>query len=183
MAQRRMFSPQIIDTDAFLDMSSSAQALYFHLGMRADDDGFVGNPKKIMKMIGGNDDDLKLLMAKRFILTFENGVIVIKHWRINNLVRKDWYKPTQYLEQKKTLFLKDNGAYTEDPQQGVPLVNESLTQVRLGKVSIEEQSSKKRKPYFQGLEMRKAQNRWWVLPTDGSDWLEFAGQEKEIEWK
>lgn len=134
---RRMFSPQIVDSDAFLDMSASAQNLYFHLGMRADDDGFVGNPKKILRMVGGNDDDLKILLAKRFILTFENGVIVIKHWRINNLVRKDWYRPTQYLEEKNTLFLKENGAYTQDCNQGEPLVNElltnSLTQVRIGK--------------------------------------------------
>lgn len=137
---RRMFSPQIVDSDAFLDMSASAQNLYFHLGMRADDDGFVGNPKKILRMVGGNDDDLKILLAKRFILTFENGVIVIKHWRINNLVRKDWYRPTQYLEQKNKLFLKKNGAYTEDYTQGESLVNEltpsSSTQVRLGKVRL-----------------------------------------------
>ena len=140
---RRMFSPQIVDSDAFLDMSASAQNLYFHLGMRADDDGFVGNPKKILRMVGGNDDDLKILLAKRFILTFENGVIVIKHWRINNLVRKDWYRPTQYLEQKNQLFIKENGAYTEDCSQGLPLVNEtlpnSLTQVRIGKDRIDKE--------------------------------------------
>ena len=139
-----MFSPQIVDSDAFLDMPASAQSLYFHLGMRADDDGFVGNPKKILRMVGGNDDDLKLLLGKRFILSFENGVIVIKHWRINNLIRKDWYKPTQYLEEKSTLFIKENGSYTEDSKQGLPLVNEITTKpthrlgkVRLGKDSIE----------------------------------------------
>lgn len=142
---RRMFSPQIVDSDAFLDMSPSAQNLYFHLGMRADDDGFVGNPKKVLRMIGGNDDDLKLLMAKRFILTFASGVIVIKHWRINNLVRKDWYRPTQYIEEKSKLFLKENGSYTDDSGAGIP-VTVSLTssvqvrprrlgKVRLGKVS------------------------------------------------
>ncbi len=187
MAQRRMFSPQIIDSDAFLDMSSSAQALYFHLGMRADDDGFVGNPKKVMKMVGGNDDDLKLLLAKRFILTFESGIIVIKHWRINNLVRKDWYRPTQYLEEKKTLFLKENGAYTEDSNKGIPLVNESLTKLthRLGKVSIgkrEEGFSLKKKPYYRGREMRWSQDRWWILPEGGGTWLVFDGKESEIEY-
>lgn len=118
-----MFSPQIIDSDAFLDMSSAAQALYFHLGMRADDDGFIGNPKKILRMVGGNDDDLKILVAKRFVLVFETGVIVIKHWRINNLIRKDWYKETVYLEEKKLLRLKQNGSYTENKK----LVNGSLT--------------------------------------------------------
>lgn len=126
-----MFSPSIIDTDAFLDMPVSAQNLYFHLGMRADDDGFVGNPKKIIRMIGGNADDLNILFAKRFILGFENGVIVIKHWRINNLIRKDWYKETIYKEQKANLSVKENGAYTEKNR----LVNENKTvrSRRLGK--------------------------------------------------
>src|SRR3990167_4760991 len=140
---RRMFSPQIVDSDAFLDMSPTAQNLYFHLGMRADDDGFVGNPKKILRMVGGNDDDFKILLAKRFVLTFENGVIVIKHWRINNLVRKDWYQPTQYIEEKRTLYLKDNGANKENPSQATPLlsntlVNKNVTKLthRLGKDGI-----------------------------------------------
>ncbi len=130
MAQRRMFSPDIVGSDAFLDMPTSSQCLYFHLGMYADDDGFV-NPKRIMRMAGVSDDDLKILITKRFVLPFENGVVVIKHWRINNLIRKDWYKETQYLDQKKLLTVKENQAYTE-------LVNESLTnrQHRLGKVSI-----------------------------------------------
>jgi hypothetical protein len=126
MAQRRMFSPQIIDSDAFLDMSSSAQSLYFHLGMRADDDGFVGNPKKILRMVGGNDDDLKILIAKRFVLIFETGVIVIKHWRINNLVRKDWYKETSYLEEKNQLKIKENGAYTELVNENTPKLTHRL---------------------------------------------------------
>ena len=138
MAQRRMFSPQIVDSDAFLDMSASAQSLYFHLGMRADDDGFVGNPKKILRMVGGNDDDLKLLLAKRFILTFQSGVIVIKHWRINNLIRKDWYKGTIYIEEKNQLKIKDNGSYTELVNENVPKLVQvrprRLGKVRLGKV-------------------------------------------------
>lgn len=113
MAQRRMFSPDIVDSDAFLDMSPSAQNLYFHLGMRADDDGFVGNPKKILRVIGSNDDDLKLLIAKRFILLFQSGVVVIKHWLIHNLIRADLYKETSYKDEKSTLGLNENGAYTE----------------------------------------------------------------------
>lgn len=125
-----MFSPQIIDSDAFLDMSVSARELYFQLGMRADDDGFVGNPKKIMRMIGGSDDDMKILISKRFVLIFESGVIVIKHWRINNLIRKDWYKETVYLEEKKSLKIKDNGSYTELVNETTP---KSLTQVKIGK--------------------------------------------------
>ncbi len=124
---RRMFSPQIVGSDAFLEMPTSSRELYFQFGMYADDDGFV-SPRKIMRMVGAQDDDLKMLIAKHFVLPFENGVIVIKHWRMNNLVRKDWYRPTQYLEQKKLLFIKENGSYTLDREQGMNLlVNESLT--------------------------------------------------------
>lgn len=113
MAERRMFTQKIIDSDAFLDMPLSSQSLYFHLNMRADDDGFVNNPKKIQRMIGASEDDLKLLVAKRFIISFETGVIVIKHWRMHNLLRKDRYNPTQYAEEMNTLMVKDNGSYTE----------------------------------------------------------------------
>ena len=113
MAEKRMFTQQIIDSDAFLDMPLSAQALYFHLSMRADDDGFVKNPRKIQRMINAGDDDLRLLIAKRFVLIFESGVIVIKHWRLHNTLRKDRYKPTVFQDEFKRLELKSNGAYTE----------------------------------------------------------------------
>ena len=113
MAERRMFAKTIIDSDAFLDMPLSAQALYFHLSMRADDDGFVNNPKKIQRMVGASDDDCKLLVMKRFILTFESGIIVIKHWKIHNYIQKDRYKETVYLSEKSTLSLNENNAYTE----------------------------------------------------------------------
>ena len=113
MAERRMFAKTIIDSDAFLDMPLSAQALYFHLSMRADDDGFVNNPKKIQRMIGASDDDCKLLIMKRFILAFESGVIVIKHWRIHNYIQKDRYKETLYTEEKSRLAIDDKNAYTE----------------------------------------------------------------------
>lgn len=86
MAERRMFAKAIIDSDAFLDMPLSTQALYFHLAMRADDEGFVGNPKKIQRMIGASDDDCRILISKRFILTFQSGIVVIKHWRIHNYI-------------------------------------------------------------------------------------------------
>ena len=104
MAERRMFTQKIVDSDAFLDMPLTTQALYFHLNMRADDDGFVNNPKKIQRMICASDDDLKLLIAKRFLLAFENGVVVIKHWRMHNLLRKDRYNPTQYQEYMEQLL-------------------------------------------------------------------------------
>lgn len=150
MAQRRMFSPDIVTSDAFLEMPPSTQALYFQFGMRADDDGFV-NPRMVMRMMGSTDDELKVLIAKRFILPFENGVIVIKHWRINNLVRKDWYRPTIYTEQKNQLYIKENGCYTDNKENGVPMnetirqrtVNEPSTQVRLGKVRLVKDSKKK----------------------------------------
>ena len=113
MAEKRMFTQKIIDSDAFLDMPLSTQALYFHLNMRADDDGFINNPKRIQRTIGASDDDLRLLIAKRFVICFENGVIVIKHWRMHNTLRKDRYNPTQYQEQLNMLDIKDNNSYTE----------------------------------------------------------------------
>lgn len=103
---------KIVDSDAFLDMPLSTQCLYFHLNMRADDDGFIGNPKRIMKVVGASDDDLKLLIAKRFLLTFEDGVIVIKHWRMHNTLSKNRYQQTHYLDEKSMLKLKENGSYT-----------------------------------------------------------------------
>lgn len=112
MAERRMFAKTIIDSDAYLDMPLSAQALYFHLSMRGDDEGFINNPKKIMRMIGASEDDLKLLLAKSFVLAFESGVIVIKHWKIHNYIRGDRLVDTKYQEEKCMLELKDNGAYT-----------------------------------------------------------------------
>ena len=105
MAERRMFAKTIIDSDAFLEMPATTQNLYFHLGMRADDDGFINNPKKIMRFVGSADDDLKVLMSKRFILVFETGVIVIKHWKIHNYIQNDRYKPTLYTEEKTNSIL------------------------------------------------------------------------------
>ena len=132
MAERRMFAKTIIDSDAFIDMPLSTQALYFHLSMRADDDGFINNPKKITRMIGASDDDFKVLCLKNFIMPFESGVVVIKHWKIHNYIPKDRYKPTVYTEEKALLEAKENGAYTQCIQ-GVYNLD---TQVRLGKASI-----------------------------------------------
>lgn len=114
MAKKRMFSLGVLDTDAFLDMPLSAQALYFHLNLRADDDGFIGSPKRVAKIIGASDDDLKLLVAKRFVIAFEDGVIVIKHWRMHNAIRKDRYLQTNFFDDLKALKLKPNGSYTLD---------------------------------------------------------------------
>ena len=129
MAERRMFAKTIVLSDAFLDMPLSARCLYFTLGMLADDDGFVNSPKSIMRQAGASTDDLNLLMVKRFILAFESGVIVIKHWRIHNYIQKDRYKESKYMEEKATLKIDQNGAYTECIQD----VSTLDTQVRLGK--------------------------------------------------
>lgn len=115
MAERRMFSKAVIDSDIFLDMPLSAQALYFHLAMRADDDGFVGNPRKIQRMVGSNDDDYKLLIAKQFIIAFESGVIVIKHWRVHNCIRNDRRKETVYTNEKACIETTESGIYTLCP--------------------------------------------------------------------
>ena len=140
MAERRMFAKTIIDSDAFLDMPLSTQALYFHLSMRGDDDGFINNPKKIQRMIGASDDDLKLLVAKNFIIPFDSGVVVIKHWKIHNYIRKDRYQETAYIEEKSLLTTKGNGSYTIGLSNGIPdgcqVVDQRLTQDSIGKDSI-----------------------------------------------
>jgi hypothetical protein len=122
MAERRMFTKKITESDAFLELPLSSQCLYFHLCMNADDDGFVNNPKRLIKMLGNTEDDMRLLLAKRFLIAFESGVIVVKHWRIHNLLRKDRYKETEYKDEKKRLFLKDNNTYTLDSEQGKSLI-------------------------------------------------------------
>lgn len=113
MAERRMFSKQIIDSDAFLDMGLSTQALYFHLSMRADDEGFIDNPKKVMRMIGAQQNELEMLLAKRYLLGFESGVVVIKHWKIHNYIQNDRFKETLYKEEKQLLTEKENRIYTD----------------------------------------------------------------------
>lgn len=137
MAERRMFAKTIIDSDAFLDMPASSQLLYFHLSMRADDDGFVNKPKSIMRMIGAKDDDLKLLFVKKFLIPFESGVVVIKHWKIHNYIRKDTYTETKYKEEKATLELDENSAYRVAGEVPLQLrdepVTSTATQDRLGK--------------------------------------------------
>lgn len=151
MAERRMFAKTIIDSDAFLDMPLSAQSLYFHLSMRADDDGFINNPKKVQRMIGAADDDLKLLVLKKFIIPFETGIVVIKHWKIHNYIRQDRYKETVYQEEKRRLNVEENKAYTlrgigtegtpETPglPYVTPAVDQRETQVRLGKDRLGEE--------------------------------------------
>jgi hypothetical protein len=171
-----MFSKTITNTDNFIDMPPSAQNLYFHLGMNADDDGFV-TPKMIMKMLGSVDDDLRILIAKNYVYPFESGVIVIRHWKENNYIQADRYRATLYQEELKKAC--ENNVYILDTQ-------DRLGKDRLGKRRIGNSSCGKNwgKPFYRGQEMReKPKGKWWVLPNDGSAWLEFAGQEKDIEFK
>lgn len=140
MAQRRMFAKTIIDSDAFLDMPVTSQLLYFHLSMRADDDGFINKPKTIMRMCCCKDDDLNLLIAKKFIIPFASGVVVIKHWKIHNYIAKDRYTETKYKDEKSTLFLDENNAYSQVVNipytECIQDVTTPNTQVRLGKVRL-----------------------------------------------
>ena len=138
MAERRMFSKSVIDSDAFSDMPLTTQALYFHLGMRADDDGFVNSPKKIQRSIGATADDMKLLIAKGFIIPFDSGVIVITHWKVHNYIRKDRYRPTRHFHEMSQLATDESREYflpsvSQVDTNGIPGDNQTDTQVRLGK--------------------------------------------------
>lgn len=147
MAERRMFAKKITESDAFLDMPSSTQMLYFHLSMNADDDGFVNNPKKIQRMCGASDDDFKLLIAKSFVILFESGIIVIKHWKMHNYIQSDRYRPTDYVDEKSMLGVKKNKAYTFDESkmytkciQDVSVGKDSIGKDSIGKESIDKNS-------------------------------------------
>ena len=133
-AERRMFAKTIVLSDAFLDMPLSARCLYFTLGMLADDDGFINSPKSVMRQCGASEDDLRVLLSKKFVLAFESGVIVIKHWRINNYLRNDRYNGTKYVEEMASLKLNENGSYSYGiPSSGIP----SIGKDSIGKDSID----------------------------------------------
>lgn len=138
-----MFSKKIVDTDLFIEMSPTAKLLYFYLNMSADDDGFVGNPKTIKLVSGATDDDLKILVAKQFIIPFESGVIVIKDWKIHNYIQKDRYSKTQYTDEKSQLVVEENGTYTRCIQNVSILdTQDRLGKDRLGKDRIDNMSVK-----------------------------------------
>lgn len=176
MAERRMFAKKITESDAFLDMPSSTQMLYFHLSMNADDDGFVNNPKKIQRMCGASDDDFKLLLAKSFVLLFESGVIVIKHWKMHNYIQADRYRPTDYVEEKSMLGLKKNKAYTLDVNkmdtkciQDVSVGKDSIGKDSIGKVSIDKDIKEK------DIDLSISKKKTVYYPDD--EMLESAFQE------
>lgn len=181
MAQRRMFSKSITNSSRFLMMPQSAQNLYFHFGMNADDDGFCEH-FTVMRMTESKPDDLKVLQAKGFVKIFDEKILIILAWKENNYLRKDRYTPSKYLEEyKEEIRLL--------VESGQPVVDQRLPQVRLGKdrlVKKREQFSsfkKKLKPYYNGMDMRKSKGKWWAIPKNGGAWLEFVGKEEDIEWK
>ena len=136
MARRRMFSLDVVDTDAFLDLPASSQSLYFHLGMRADDDGFISSPRRIASTVNASADDLKLLIAKGFIIPFASGVCVVRDWKINNYIQRDRYTPTLYSEEKGQLESSKNGRYLPLDTKCIQTVSKADTQVRLDKDNI-----------------------------------------------
>ena len=199
MAERRMFAKSIIDSDAFLDMPLSTQALYFHLSMRADDEGFVGSPKRITAMIGAKEDDLKILLAKRFLLGFESGVVVIKHWRIHNYLQKDRTKLSNYIEEKSQLFLDKNKSYTDKNIDGIPVLYQldtnciqndnildtqnRLDKNRLDKISINKKEKVKEKGEASShpLLEKKRQKEQYIEFVQASS-LSTKIQEQILEW-
>ena len=151
MAERRMFSKTIIDSDLFMDLPVEAQVLYFHLGMRADDDGFIGNSKKLCRMLGLGEENLEVLIEKELLIKFDSGVIAVKHWKVNNLIKNDRYKATIYQEEKSLLEVENNTyRKCEKKPRRAPQKDEKVSlepkwnpsgthlepQVRLGKDSI-----------------------------------------------
>ena len=126
MARKRMFTKNVVESDAFLSMPLSTQALYFHLNMKADDDGFVGNPKGIQRLIGAAEDDLKLLIVKHFLIPLDHGVVVIKHWRMHNTIRWDRYTPTVFQEEAQEVYIKQNQSYTVNKNKAVASLSTSL---------------------------------------------------------
>jgi hypothetical protein len=164
LANRRMFSLKIVDTDAFLDMPQTAQLLYYSLAMRADDDGFVSNPKKVMRMIGSQDDDYKLLILKKFIIPFDSGVCVIKHWLIHNLIRGDRYMETQYVREKSMLVvedktrkysLRDNSGMQDVIPEVIPNTPETLPQGSVVKDSLDKVSKVKTLPSEEDVDLAR----------------------------
>lgn len=188
MAQRRMFSPDIICSEEFLEMPVSSRDLYIQLAIRADDDGFI-QPKIVMRMIGSDGDDLKILIAKRFLLAFDDGVVVIKHWLIHNIIRADRYKLTRFQEQKRMLQIKDNKAYTElglqNDNQMAPQVR--LGKVRLGKVDMSEKSDDSFESFWKAYpkkEMKRKSKEIWSrkkLSAHLVEILSFVEQAKQTE--
>lgn len=136
MAERRMFSKTIIDSDAFIDMPATARLLYFDLSMRSDDEGFCGSPQKIIRMTGASKEDLQTLIDSKFIIPFDSGVVVIRHWRIHNYIQSDRFHSTLFVEERKHIKQTANKSYELTDTECIQDVSNADTQVRLGKASI-----------------------------------------------
>ena len=189
MAERRMFAKTIVLSDAFLDMPLSARCLYFTLGMFADDDGFVGSPKGIMRQCGASQDDMKILLEKRFILGFESGVIVIKHWRINNYLRNDRYQSTTYIEEKESLILNEKNAYTEkEKSSGIPIIGiPSIGKDSIGKDSIDKNNKRFTPPTIEEVRTYCKERENSVDPESFVNFYEskgwYVGKNKMKDWR
>jgi len=185
MAQKRMFSLSVVDTDQFLDMPISSRLLYYELGMRADDDGFVDNFKKILLFTGLKEDDLKVLIAKQYVLPFDSGVIVIRHWRMNNYLRNDRHKSTQYQEELKKLSVDDNLVYQMDTT-GIPGGIHSIDKNRLDKNSIDNNIAFKKPTLDEVKEYCEERNNGIDAETfinfyESKGWM--VGKNKMKDWK
>ena len=188
-----MFSLQIVDTDAFLDMPVSSQVLYFHLAMRADDEGFVSSPKKVMRMLGSSEDDYKVLAAKKFIITFDSGICVIKHWLMHNTIRMDRFGGTTYLKEKEMLVIKGNKSYKlvdiSHEIDGCQMVAKRLPQVKLSKDKLSKPKGSVGFEDFWNFYPKKvgkgaAEKSWEKLKPDLSVILVAIEQQKQSDqWK
>lgn len=212
MAERRMMAKSIIDSDAFLDMPISAQALYFHLLVRADDDGFNNSCAKIMRMVCATKNDMDILILKRFVITFDTGIVVIKHWRIHNYIQKDRYKETLHTNEKEQLEIKTNGAYTIRSEVVYPLqiddccdsdtlciqdaynmdaqvsvVKSSLDKIRLDKSSLEKSIGRFTPPSLKDIEAYCKETKSKIDPQTFFDYYEangwMTGRVKMKNWK
>jgi len=177
MAERRMFAKSIVLSDAFLDMPMSARCLYFTLGMLADDDGFIGSPKSIMRQCGASQDDMSILLQKRYVLAFESGVIVIKHWRMNNYLQNDRHKSTTYLEELDTLTIDNKGAYTEADK--LCIQNVYTGKDSIGKESKGKDSKKFTPPSLEDVKAYASERGNKVDPVKFFDYY-TAGQWKDV---
>lgn len=190
MAKKRMFSLSVIDTDNFLSMPMSSRLLYYELGMRADDDGFVDNWRKILMFTGLKEDDLKILIARQFIIPFETGVIVIRHWRLNNYLRNDRYTQTNYLKEKSQLDFEENGVYSLKNKAGIPLVDadkNSIDKNSINKKRKEEKRKKFVKPTIEEIEEYCSERNNGINANafydfyESKDW--YVGKNKMKNWK
>jgi hypothetical protein len=198
MAERRMFAKTIIDSDAFIEMPQSTQLLYFHLSMRADDEGFINNPKSIMRSVGAKDDDINLLIMKKFVIPFESGVVVIKHWKIHNYIQADRLTETKYIKEKSQLELDENKAYrlpkSDVYTECIQDVSKMDTQVSIGKVSIELGKSKVNKDTVRFAKPNLDEIRLYIeednLNVDANTFFDYyesngwvVGKNKMKDWK